>query len=130
MRDQLLGFLNRKGIEFGLGRLEPSDLRACSDHSEFRRDAKELVKHAEDVVDGLFGEALPRQDFERLDLRRTDRVELLVFIKWAIQDLTFNRGSRLITGDAASGFNFDREMERESCAPGGPSKQPAVGGRA
>jgi hypothetical protein len=25
MRDQLLGFLNRKEIEFGLGRLEPTD---------------------------------------------------------------------------------------------------------
>ncbi len=55
---------------------------------------------------------------------------VVVFIKWAIQDLTFNRGSRLITGDAASDFNFDREIERESCAPGRPSKQPAVGGRA
>src|SRR6266853_1955995 len=47
---------------------------------------------------------------------------VVVFVKWAIQDLTFNRGSRLITGRASSDFNFDREIERESCAPGRPSK--------
>jgi NADH dehydrogenase len=41
---------------------------------------------------------------------------VVVFIKWAIQDLTFNRGSRLITGDAASDFNFDREIRRETSA--------------
>jgi NADH dehydrogenase len=41
---------------------------------------------------------------------------VVVFIKWAIQDLTFNRGSRLITGDAPSDFNFDREIARETTA--------------
>jgi NADH dehydrogenase len=35
---------------------------------------------------------------------------VLVFIQWAIQDLTFSRGSRLITGIAASDFNFHREL--------------------
>jgi hypothetical protein len=33
-----------------------------------------------------------------------------VFIQWAIQDLTFNRGARLITGSAATDFNFNKEM--------------------
>ncbi len=42
---------------------------------------------------------------------------VVVLIKWAIQDLTFNRGSRLITGDAASDFNFDREIARGTAAP-------------
>jgi NADH dehydrogenase FAD-containing subunit len=35
---------------------------------------------------------------------------VLVFIQWAIQDLTFNRGARLITGSAPTDFNFDHEM--------------------
>jgi NADH:quinone reductase (non-electrogenic) len=35
---------------------------------------------------------------------------ILVFIQWAIQDLTFSRGVRLITGTAATDFNFDREL--------------------
>jgi NADH:ubiquinone reductase (H+-translocating) len=35
---------------------------------------------------------------------------VLVFIQWAIQDLTFNRGARLITGAAATDFNFTKEM--------------------
>jgi NADH dehydrogenase len=35
---------------------------------------------------------------------------LLVFVQWAIQDLTFNRGSRLITFSAASDFNFNEEI--------------------
>ncbi len=39
---------------------------------------------------------------------------VVVFIKWAIQDLTFNRGSRLITGDAPSDFQFNREIARET----------------
>jgi hypothetical protein len=33
-----------------------------------------------------------------------------VFIQWAIQDLTFSRGARLITGVAPTDFNFNREM--------------------
>jgi NADH:ubiquinone reductase (H+-translocating) len=35
---------------------------------------------------------------------------ILVFIQWAIQDLTFNRGARLITGAAPSDFNFSKEL--------------------
>ena len=35
---------------------------------------------------------------------------IVVFMKWAIQDVTFSRGSRLITGVAPSDFNFNREM--------------------
>jgi NADH:quinone reductase (non-electrogenic) len=35
---------------------------------------------------------------------------ILVFIHWAIQDLTFNRGARLITGPSASDFNFNKEI--------------------
>jgi NADH dehydrogenase len=35
---------------------------------------------------------------------------IVVFVKWAIQDLTFNRGSMLITGVAPTDFNFNREL--------------------
>ena len=35
---------------------------------------------------------------------------ILVFIQWAIQDLTFSRGARLITGTAATDFNFNEEL--------------------
>jgi NADH:ubiquinone reductase (H+-translocating) len=35
---------------------------------------------------------------------------VLVFIQWAIQDLTFSRGARLITGPAATDFDFNQEM--------------------
>jgi NADH dehydrogenase len=38
---------------------------------------------------------------------------ILVFIQWAIQDLTFSRGARLITGTAATDFNFNREITAE-----------------
>ena len=38
------------------------------------------------------------------------RSRLTVFIEWAIEDLTFNRGSRLITGSAATDFDFNKEM--------------------
>src|SRR5882724_5393208 len=38
------------------------------------------------------------------------RSRLTVFIEWAIEDLTFNRGARLITGSAATDFDFNREM--------------------
>jgi NADH dehydrogenase len=41
---------------------------------------------------------------------------LVVFLKWAIQDLTFNRGSRLITGEASSDFKFDREVAQGTVA--------------
>ena len=35
---------------------------------------------------------------------------IIVFIKWAIQDVTFSRGARLITGAAPTDFNFNREI--------------------
>jgi hypothetical protein len=35
---------------------------------------------------------------------------ILVFIQWAIQDLTFSRGARLITGAATTDFNFHNEL--------------------
>jgi len=35
---------------------------------------------------------------------------VLVFIQWAIQDLTFSRGARLITGIAPTDFNFSKEL--------------------
>ena len=35
---------------------------------------------------------------------------VLVFIQWAIQDATFNRGSRLITGVAPTDFNFNHAV--------------------
>jgi len=35
---------------------------------------------------------------------------VLVFFQWAIQDLTFSRGARLITGAAPTDFNFAKEL--------------------
>jgi NADH dehydrogenase len=35
---------------------------------------------------------------------------VLVFVQWAIQDLTFSRGARLITGRAPTDFNFSKEL--------------------
>ena len=35
---------------------------------------------------------------------------LLVFIQWGIQDLTFSRCARLITGAAPTDFNFNEEV--------------------
>jgi len=35
---------------------------------------------------------------------------ILVLIQWAIQDLTFSRGARLITGSAPTDFNFSKEL--------------------
>ena len=43
---------------------------------------------------------------------------ILVFIQWAIQDLTFSRGARLITGAASTDFNFNHEIACETCDPG------------
>jgi len=40
----------------------------------------------------------------------TFQSRFLVFIQWAIQDLTFNRGARLITGVAPTDFNFNQEI--------------------
>jgi NADH:ubiquinone reductase (H+-translocating) len=49
---------------------------------------------------------------------------LLIFIQWAIQDLTFSRGARLITGVAPTDFNFSHEIACENCTP--EIKNPAV----
>jgi len=35
---------------------------------------------------------------------------ILVFVQWAIEDLTFSRGARLITGSAATDFDFNKEI--------------------
>jgi NADH:ubiquinone reductase (H+-translocating) len=35
---------------------------------------------------------------------------ILVFTQWAIQDLTFSRGARLITGATPTDFNFSKEL--------------------
>jgi len=40
----------------------------------------------------------------------TFQSRVLVFIQWAIQDLTFNRGARLITGKAPTDFDFSKEL--------------------
>src|SRR5260370_31310822 len=53
---------------------------------------------------------------------------ILVFIQWAIQDLTFNRGARLITGVAPTDFNFNREMA--GWGPAGGPTQVCPGDRA
>lgn len=42
---------------------------------------------------------------------------IIVFMKWAIQDLTFSRGARLITGSASSDFNFDKEIAAQKMTP-------------
>jgi NADH:ubiquinone reductase (H+-translocating) len=47
---------------------------------------------------------------------------VLVFIQWAIQELTFSRGARLITGSAATDFDFNREIAQLKHEPA----QPAV----
>src|SRR5215831_9299478 len=41
---------------------------------------------------------------------------LVVFVQWAIEDLTFSRGARLITGPAATDFDFNKEMLSEDVA--------------
>ena len=38
------------------------------------------------------------------------RSRILVFVQWAIQDLTFSRGARLITGPATTDFDFNKEI--------------------
>jgi NADH dehydrogenase len=47
---------------------------------------------------------------------------ILVFIQWAIQDLTFSRGARLITGTAATDFNFNKELSSFVKKPAGSDK--------
>ena len=40
----------------------------------------------------------------------TFQSRVLVFIQWAIQNLTFSRGARLITGAAPTDFNFSKQL--------------------
>jgi hypothetical protein len=47
----------------------------------------------------------------------TFQSRLLVFLQWAIQDLTFSRGARLITGVAPTDFNFNQELSGIRKAP-------------
>jgi len=42
---------------------------------------------------------------------------VLVFLQWAIQDLTFSRGARLITGAAPTDFNFAKAVAEVRGAP-------------
>jgi len=54
---------------------------------------------------------------------------VLIFIQWAIQDATFNRGSRLITGVAPTDFNFNHAVAgaRSDVDPSAQKKnEPAV----
>ncbi len=43
----------------------------------------------------------------------TFQSRIVVLIQWAIQDLTFNRGARLITGSAPTDFNFEHEVSKQ-----------------
>ena len=47
----------------------------------------------------------------------TFKNRLLVSVQWAIQDLTFSRGARLITGVVPTDFNFNQEVSRERKTP-------------
>src|SRR3984957_14987868 len=40
----------------------------------------------------------------------TFRSRVLVFVQWAIQNLTFSRGARLITGTAPTDFNLSKKL--------------------
>ena len=53
---------------------------------------------------------------------------VLVFIQWAIQDLTFSRGARLITGLAPTDFNFNHAVGGHNTAEPAVEKknEPAV----
>ena len=47
----------------------------------------------------------------------TFQSRVLVFVQWAIQDLTFNRGARLITGVAPTDFNFNQAVSQQRSSP-------------
>jgi NADH dehydrogenase len=47
----------------------------------------------------------------------TFQSRILVFMQWAIQDLTFSRGARLITGRAPTDFNFSKELSETKREP-------------
>jgi NADH:ubiquinone reductase (H+-translocating) len=46
----------------------------------------------------------------------TFQSRVLVFMQWAIQDLTFSRGARSITGAAPTDFNFTKELSEVRAA--------------
>lgn len=50
------------------------------------------------------------------------RNRVLVFIQWAFQDLTFNRGARLITGTTTTDFNFNKEIAAQRTEPCGEAR--------
>jgi len=54
---------------------------------------------------------------------------VLVFIQWAIQDLTFSRSSRLITGSTTSDFDFNQELAARRSDPGAAENQVTVSAR-
>jgi NADH dehydrogenase len=47
---------------------------------------------------------------------------ILVFVQWALQDLTFSRGARLITWNAPTDFNFNQEMASAGKKPSNADK--------
>jgi NADH dehydrogenase len=47
---------------------------------------------------------------------------ILVFTQWAIQDLTFSRGARLITGATPTDFNFSKELSEIKPEPANASR--------
>jgi NADH:ubiquinone reductase (H+-translocating) len=53
---------------------------------------------------------------------------LVVFVQWAIEDLTFSRGARLITGEAASDFNQEMAAEESALAEKGDASSPSTNG--
>ncbi|HET6325441.1 MAG TPA: NAD(P)/FAD-dependent oxidoreductase [Planctomycetaceae bacterium] len=53
---------------------------------------------------------------------------MVVLVQWAIEDLTFSRGARLITGSAATDFNFNQAVAAEAkgnvTSPDAPATRP------
>jgi NADH:ubiquinone reductase (H+-translocating) len=52
------------------------------------------------------------------------RNRVLVLIQWAFQDLTFNRGARMITGRSTTDFNFNKEMAAQNADTAAGRSQP------
>jgi len=75
--------------------------RDCTNHAPSANEMPDPLAARGPVVTPSVGE--PARDPSDRPKRRTD--------------LTFNRGSRLISGDAASDFNFNREIARGTAAP-------------
>ena len=62
-----------------------------------------------------------KKPLEALEQSRHARADYsegnLGVIQWAIQDLTFSRGARLITGRAPTDFNFNTEVSQMRRTP-------------